>query len=713
MPRLTGDVWMGLAVVMLSASACAPPAPGALSYPAAERGMQVDVYHGVEVADPYRWMEDIEAPQTVAWVAAENELSRPYLAALPSRARFAERLTALIDYERFGVPEERAGRYLYRHNTGLQDQDTIWITDDPVARGRLLLDPNTLSADGTTSISGYEMSPDGRLLAYGVSDGGSDWRTWFILDVESGRNRPDELHGIKFSGVSWSKDGRGFYYSRYPRAEGGETDAYDDGRQFSVWYHVIGLPQEKDRQIYRVTDHPTRGPYAAVTDDGAYLVLNLFDGYRANGVYYQRLVGGVPDPEVIRLLDAWDGLYQFLGNDEDTFYFKTTHDAPLGRIVAIDLSNPAPDDWRTIVPQSDLSIDAATLVGRTFIVRYVIDAHSQVRVFALDGAPLREVELPGKGTVAGFDGRIDDAETFFSYHDFTTPRSVYRYDLASGSVHRVRESSVSVDTGSYVTRQVFFPSDDGTRVPMYLVHRRGLRLDGRQPTVLYGYGGFNISLLPRYSTATMAWLDAGGVYASANLRGGGEYGERWHEAGTVLHKQNVFDDFIAAAEWLIENRYTSPEHLAITGRSNGGLLVGAVMLQRPDLFAAAVPNVGVLDMLRYDTSSANARQWASDYGLSENPEEFAAQFAYSPVHNVRPDTCYPATLVIADENDDRVMSWHSYKFAAALQHVRSCDRPMLIRIETRGGHGAGASTSKIVEAYAEQWAFVADRVGLR
>jgi len=704
---------MGLAVVILTASACAPIVPGTRGYPAAERGPQIDNYHGVEVADPYRWMEDVAARQTRAWGAAENKLSRPYLAALSSRARFAERLTELIDYPRFGVPVQRAGRYLYTHNTGLQDQDTIWMTDDPAERGRLLLDPNTLSAEGVVSISSYELSPDGRLLAYGVSAGGSDWRTWFILDIESGSKRTDELHGIKFSGVSWSKDGAGFYYSRYPRAGGGEADAYDDGQQFSVWYHVIGTPQARDRQIYQVTDHPSRAPYAGVTDDGAYLVLNLFDGYRTNGIYYRRLVDGVPEPETIRLLDAWDGRYDFLGNDGVTFYFKTTRDAPLGRIVAIDLAHPAPADWRTIVPESDQSIQAATLVGRTFIVQYIIDAYSQVRMFALDGSLLRTVELPGKGTVAGFAGRIDDQETFFSYHDFTTPLSVYRFDLASGAVSPVSEPLAPVDTRDYVTRQVFFISKDGTRVPMYLVHRRGLTLDGRRPTLLYGYGGFNISLLPRYSTTTMAWLDAGGVYASANLRGGGEYGERWHEAGTVLNKQNVFDDFIAAAEWLIENRYTSPGHLAITGYSNGGLLVGAVMLQRPDLFAAAVPGVGVLDMLRYDSASANARQWSSDYGLSENPAEFTAQRAYSPVHNVRPDICYPATLIIADTHDDRVAPWHSYKFTAALQHAQSCDRPVLIRIETRGGHGAGASTSKRVEAYADQWAFIAEHVGLR
>jgi prolyl oligopeptidase len=708
-----------LAITILSVAACAvyenpksSSPPIGLTYPAAEAGPQVDTYHGVEIADPYRWMENPQSEQIQQWVAAQNDLASPYLESLPSRAAFAERLAELINYERFGVPGQRAGRYIYTHNTGLQDQDTIWMTDDPLERGVMLLDPNRFSADGTVSISTGQLSPDGNLLAYSVSAGGSDWRSWHIFDIESGRSRPDELRGIKFSGLSWSKDGAGVFYSRYPRMEG--DDQYDDQRQVSVWYHLLGTDQAEDREIYRVPDHATRSPYASVTDDGAYLVLNIFDGYRSSGFYYQQLGGGNVDPEAptVRLLDEWDGLYEFLGNDGATFYFKTTRAAPAGQVVAIDLANPDPGAWRTIVAESAQVIEAASLVGRRIIVQSVVDAHAKVELFNLAGDFIREIPLPGLGTVAGFAGRIHDHETFFAYTDFSTPSSVYRFDVDDGSITPVHIPVISLDTSVYITKQVFFTSADGTQVPMYLVHRRDLILNGRQPTVLYGYGGFNISLLPRYSTTTMAWLDAGGVFASANLRGGGEYGERWHEAGTVLNKQNVFDDFIAAAQWLIDNDYTRPENLAITGRSNGGLLVGAVMLQRPDLFAAAVPGVGVLDMLRYHTASANARQWSTDYGLSENPDEFAAQLAYSPVHNVRQGRCYPATLIIADENDDRVVPWHSYKFAAALQAAQACEQPALIRIETRSGHGAGASTSKIVEAYADQWAFVAEQIGL-
>jgi len=688
-------------------------------YPNAERGPQIDDYHGIEVADPYRWLEDDTAQQTADWIAAQNDLSLPYLQALPTRAHFAQKIAELIDYERFGVPESRGGRYVYTYNAGMDDQDSVWVTGDMAERGALLIDPETLSTDGTASVSGQVLSPDGRLLAYGVSDGGSDWRIWRVRDVGTTVDLSDELHGIKFSGVSWTPDGSGLYYSRYPYiADGPGADgrAYDDQRQVSIWYHKIGTRQAEDVEVYRVTDHPTRNPYGTVTDDGGYLVINLFDGYVANGFYYQALGqnpgAGTAGSETVRLLDAWDARYDFLGNDGTTFFFKTVLDAPLGRVVAIDLERPEPAHWRTVIAETDQAIRQATLVGASLIVEYMLDAHSVVRVFGLDGVRTADVPLPGKGSVTGFGGRFDATETFFDYTDFTTPRSVYRYDVTTGEVAVVSVPDTPVDADGFVTRQMFATSADGTRVPLFVIHRKDVVYDGSNPTVLYGYGGFNIPILPRYSSTRMAWMDAGGVYVSANLRGGGEYGEAWYRDGALLEKQNVFDDFIAAAGWLIENKITSRDHLAIWGVSNGGLLAAASELQRPELFAAAVPSVGVLDMLRYHTASANARQWSTDYGLSENADEFAAQFAYSPYHNVQQGGCYPPTLILADTNDDRVLPWHSYKFAAKMQYAQGCENPVLIRIETRSGHGAGRSTSKNVEQYADQWAFVAEQTGL-
>ena len=704
-----------VAVVAVIQSGCghSPRGPqdiSSLDYPTSPRSEQVDDYHGTIVPDPYRWLEDPAAPATQSWITAQNVLAQRYLSGLPGRDSFAKRLRALIDYERFDVPQASGGRYVYTYNTGQLEQDQLWVTDDPLERGRLLVNPEAIAADGTVSIGDFRLSRDGRRLAYSLSDGGSDWRRWAVLAVDSGETLDQNLVGIKFSDVAWAQDSSGFFYSRYPKSV--TPGVYDDARQVSIWYHVIGSPQVDDRLIYAVTDHPTRNPYGSVTDDGRYLVINLFDGYASNGVYLMPLDDGQPTGAVVRLLDAWDAQYEFLGNIDERLIFKTTHDAPLGRVIEIDLNRPGPESWRTLVAEQKEAIEGASFVGEMLIVRYIVDAHAQVRLFSSGGTDLGRVELPGKGTVAGFAGRYDDLETFFSYTDFTTPTTVYRFDLQSKATAVVHAPNVGFDPRSYQSSQVFYESRDGTCVPMTIVRRRDKPTDQPLPTVLYGYGGFNVSLLPRYSTSRIAWLEAGGTYAVANLRGGGEYGEAWHEAGTKLNKQNVFDDFIAAAEWLIGNGYTSVDQLAIWGGSNGGLLVGAVASQRPDLFAAAVPAVGVMDMLRYHTSSANARQWSSDYGLSENPAEFQALYAYSPLHNLQRGACYPSTLVMADANDDRVAPWNSYKYAAALQYAQECPRPALIRIETRTGHGAGASTTKIIAEYADQWAFVAAELGL-
>ncbi len=705
-----------LLISLLMAMQFVPVELSNLPYPNARRVEQIDIYHGVPVADPWRWMEDQESAETRAWVAAQNDFTERHITELPARTHFAKRLRALLDHERSGLPDRENGVYAFSWNPGQAEQDVLRVTRDPAQPGTVLVDPASFNGDGTVSIADFKLSPDGSLLAYGLSDGGSDWKTWHIREVATGHDTADVLVGTKFTPVSWSRDGRGFYYSRYPQqAVAGDTQHYDDSQQVAIYYHRLGTAQATDRQVYAITDHATRDPYAEVTADGRFLIISVEDGYETNGIYYQR-IAAADSSDVIRLLDRWDGRYDFLGAVGEQFYFLTTQSASHGRIIAVRLDAPEPAHWREVVPEASAAIDSAALIGGRLVIEYVRDAHAELQLFELDGSHVTTVELPGQGSVAGLDGTPDDPETFFSYTDFTTPRAIWRLDTATAAVSALLASRQLVDASRFTTRQVFYSSRDGTRVPMYLVHRKDLVPDGRQPTVLYGYGGFNVSLMPVFSAARMAWIEAGGVYAQANLRGGGEYGEAWHLAGTKLNKQNVFDDFIAAAEWLIANRVTSAEHLAIWGGSNGGSLVAAVLNQRPELFAAAVPAVGVLDMLRYQTASLNARKWGSDFGLSDDPAEFTALRAWSPYHNIRVGHCYPPVLVQADASDDRVVAWHSYKYAAALQAAQSdvlgCDRPVLIRIETRAGHGAGASVSKLVDEYAAQWAFVAAATGL-
>jgi len=670
-------------------------------YPVSERIDHIDTYHGVEVADPYRWLEELDGDETAQWVAAENTVAQPFLEAIPARDQINQRLTEVWNYERFKTPVKEGGRYFFRRNDGLQDQDVLYVTDSLEGEVRVLIDPNTFSDDRTASMTSFVVSPDSKLIAYSISESGSDWRHWQVRDVETGENLEDRLDGIKFSGASWSADGEGFYYSRYPENESGEAD---DSQQVAVYYHRLGTPQAEDHHVYSITDHATRNPYAEVTDDGRYLILGIFDGFDSNAVYYQKL--GKPDAPVVQLLNEWDALYDFMGNKGDVFYFSTTHDAPRYRIVAIDLKNPSPENWQEVVPEAEETIEGASLVGGHIIVQYLKDAQSLVRVFDLEGQTTGTVELPGIGSVSGFGGKLDDPETFYSFTGFTIPDRIFRYDVESGESTLFREAKVEVDLSPFVTTQVFFESRDGTRIPMFIAHRDDIELDGNNPTLLYGYGGFNVSLTPYYSPRRIVWMEMGGVLAIPNLRGGGEYGEEWHLAGTKLDKQNVFDDFIAAAEWLIDNGYTSKEKLAIRGGSNGGLLVGAALIQRPDLFGATLPAVGVLDMLRYHTASANARQWSSDYGLSEDEEQFQALLAYSPYHNTEAGTCYPPTLITTADHDNRVVPWNSFKFAAALQHAQGCDNPVLIRVETRAGHGAGKPTWMQIEEIADQWAFL-------
>jgi prolyl oligopeptidase len=672
-----------------------------VSYPETRRVEHVDTYNDVEVADPYRWLEDLEGKETADWVAAQNAVTEPFLERIPQRERIENRLTELWNYERFSVPVKEGGRYFYERNDGLQDQDVLYVADSLGAEARVLIDPNTFSEDRTTSLGEFAVSPDGKLIAYSTSEGGSDWRTYRIRDVGTGKDLEDVLDAIKFTTAQWTPDNRGFYYSRYPRDENGEGDG---SKQVSIHYHVVGAKQAEDAHVYSIIDHPTRNPHGSVTDDGRFLVIYVFDGYESNGIYYKEL--NRPDAKVVRLLDDWDALYDFLGNQGRVFYFSTNNDAPRSRVIAIDLDDPAPDRWREIVPEAKETLEAASLIGGHVVARYLKDASSLAKVFATDGSLAREVELPDVGTVGGFKGKVEDPETFFSYTSFTAPSRIYRYDVSTGERTVFRESRVDADLEGFTSRQVFYESKDGTRVPMFIIHKKGIEPNGDNPTMLYGYGGFNVSLTPYYSTSRLVWMEMGGVMAIPNLRGGGEYGEAWHLAGTKLNKQNVFDDFIAAAEWLIDNGYTSKKKLAIAGGSNGGLLVGATMNQRPDLFGATLPSVGVLDMLRYHTASANARQWSSDYGLSDNEEEFRALHAYSPYHNIGDGACYPPTLISTADHDDRVVPWHSFKFAAAMQKAQGCPSPILIRVETRAGHGAGKPTWMRIEEIANEWAFL-------
>jgi prolyl oligopeptidase len=691
----------------------AQPAAPKFAYPATARGDVVDVYHGVSVADPYRWFEDPTAQATRDWVTAENALAQPYLERLPQRAWLGERLKQLWTYERFGVPQREGGKYFFMRNDGTQDQSVLYVADALNAAPRVLVDPNGKRDDATIALSQWVPSPDGNLLAYALSDGGTDWNTWHFRRVADGTDLPVILKFSKFYAVSWARDSSGVYYDLYPLKAGQkaeEAERGDDAGRPDVYFHKLNEPQSADRLVYQVTDHPTRVPSAQVTEDGRYLIISLFDGYETNATYVQDLLK--PGAKAQPLFVAWDALYGFIGSKGDELYFQTTNAAPRGRVIAVNAREPAPSKWRTVVPHGDIAIANASYIGGRVLVEYTRDARSVVRLFEASGAQAGEVALPGLGTATNFQGTGSNPEAFFSYSDYLSPTRIMRVDVASNMVSEFRKPNVPADFSPFLTEQVFYTSKDGTRVPMFITRRRDAPRDGNRPVMLYGYGGFNVTLSPSFSPSVQSWLEMGGVYAVANLRGGGEYGEDWHQAGTKLKKQNVFDDFIAAAEYLIREKYTNPKRLAILGRSNGGLLVGAALTQRPELFGAALPGVGVMDMLRYHTASANARQWSSDFGISENPAEFPVLRAYSPVHNVKAGTCYPPTLVTTADRDDRVVPWHSYKFAAELQRDQACSNPVLIRIETRAGHGAGKPVWMQIEDIADQFGFVANALGM-
>jgi prolyl oligopeptidase len=684
-------------------------ANSALNYPQARKGDQVDEYHGTKVADPYRWLEDPDSPETRKWIEAENKVTFSYLEAIPERSAIKERLTELWNFERFGVPTHKGGRYIFSRNDGLQNQNVLMTTTSLEGEPRVLLDPNKLSADGTVALTEYSLSDDGKLLAYGLASAGSDWQEWKIRDAETGEDLPDHLKWIKFSSASWTADGKGLFYSRYDEPTDANKLTSVNYYQ-KLYFHKLGTPQADDKLIYERRDQKEWGFGGHVTEDGDYLIITLWRGTeRKHQVFYLDLTK--PDSKVVELVTGFDAHYDFVANDGPIFWLRTDLGAPRYRLIAIDTRQPQREAWQEVIPQATDVLENVSLVGGRFFGTYLKDAHTEVRVFNLAGKALGDVQLPGIGTVAGFHGRRRDKETFYGFTSFTTPTTIYRYDIDNGTSSVFRAPKVHFKPNDFETKQVFYTSRDGTRVPMFITYKRGLALNGKNPTYLYGYGGFNIPLTPNFSVSRIVWLEMGGVFAMPNLRGGGEYGRAWHEAGMKLQKQNVFDDFIAAAEYLIREKYTSSEHLAISGRSNGGLLVGACMTQRPDLFAAALPGVGVLDMLRFQKFTIGWA-WVSDYGSVENADEFAALYAYSPLQNIKPGTSYPATLITTADHDDRVVPAHSFKFAATLQAAQSGPKPVLIRIETSAGHGAGTPTAKLIEEVADSYAFLVKVLGI-
>lgn len=697
--------------------------PSPWIYPAARVSPQVDDLHGVAVADPYRWLEDIDSPETSAWVEAENELTFAYLESIEARAAIRERLESLWNYERFGSPWTEGGRFFFSKNDGLQNQAVYYWAESLEAEPKVMLDPNTLSADGTTAVGSLAVSRDGKLLAYALADAGSDWQRWKVREIATGKDRPDLIEWSKFTGVSWTPDSKGFFYGAYePPKSGDEFEQLNKNQK--LYYHELGAKQRADKLIYADPEHPDWQFDGHVSEDGKFLIIDVSVGTDVRNMLYFAPIAktGKLDGPVIKLIDELEATYTFLGNVGNEIYLSTKLDAPRGRVVKVDLSaylvkdpakRPAKPTLVELIPQSEHTLQSVTHTGGRLFATYMVDAKNEVVVFDLAGKQERVLALPDPiATVYGFGGKHDAKQTFYGLMSFTRPYTIYRYDIATAASEVWREPTVGFDPRRYETKQVFYTSKDGTEVPMFVIHKAGLKPTGDVPTYLYGYGGFNISLTPRFSVPDLVWLELGGIYAQPNLRGGGEYGEAWHEAGTKLDKQNVFNDFIAAGEWLIAEGWTKPSKLAIGGRSNGGLLVGAAMTQRPDLFGAVLAGVGVMDMLRFHKFTIGWA-WTSDYGSADDPKEFEALLGYSPYHNIKDGTEYPATLVYTADHDDRVVPSHSYKFAARLQAAQAGPNPVMIRIDVKAGHGAGKPTAKQIEEWADLWGFLAERLDMQ
>jgi prolyl oligopeptidase len=691
----------------------AADSPAQFKYPTAPASDQVDDYSGVKVADPYRPLEDPDSPESRTWIEAENKITFDFLNSIPERDGIRKRLTEVWDYERFGVPFKENDRYFFSKNMGLQNQNVLYTAANFSEKPRELLDPNLLAKDGTIALGGIDVTDDAKLMAYGLATAGSDWQQWRVRDVATGKDRQDLVDWVKFSNASWKKDGSGFFYSRYDKQDE-KNKLRSQVYNHKLFFHQLGTPQSRDKLIYERPDQKEWLFNAEVTDDGRYLIISVQRGTDPkNRVFYKNLVD--PKSTVVELLNKADAEYTFIDNDGPVFMFKTNLDAPLGRIVAINTCKPLPPKIDELVPESTDKLEAVSGVGDQFVALYLKDAHSAVKLFKRDGSRDGEIALPGLGTASGFTGKPKDRETFYSFTSFTTPTEIFHYDFDKRASDLLFKPKVKFNPSDYTTEQVFYKSADGTRVPMFVSYKKGMKRDGRNPTYLYGYGGFDISQTPGFKPENLVWMEMGGIYAVANLRGGGEYGEKWHESGMLHTKQNVFDDFIGAAQYLIDNKYTSTPKLAIGGGSNGGLLVGACMTQRPDLYGAALPNVGVMDMLRFQKFTIGWA-WTSDYGSAEKADDFPFLIGYSPLHHIAPPgrgCCYPPTLITTADHDDRVVPAHSFKFAATLQAAQRCDKPTLIRIETKAGHGAGKPTTKMIEETADRWAFLVKELGMQ
>ncbi|MEO1050334.1 MAG: prolyl oligopeptidase family serine peptidase [Bacteroidota bacterium] len=695
------------AMTMYACSEKADENKAAFPYPETAKVDTTDVYFGTEVPDPYRWLEDDRSEATAKWVSSQNEVTFGYLNDIPFRDNIKSRLTELLDYERVFAPSKHGDYYYFSKNDGLQNQNVLYRKKGEDGEAEVFIDPNTFNEEGTISMMGTSFSKDGSLFGFLISEGGSDWRKAIVLNAQNKEMVGDTLKDIKFSGLSW-KGNEGFFYSSYDKPEAG-SELSAKTQYHKLYYHKLGTPQSEDKLIFGGEKQPRRYIFAYLTEDQRFLVITAAQSTSGNQLYIKDL--NDPRGEIVPITESYDNDHSILASEGSRLLIQTNLDAPNNRIVEVDAANPVPENWKDVIPENDNVLNAGTAGGKIF-ANYMVDAQTQIKQFDMQGKLEREVELPGIGTAGGFGGEEEDTELYYSFTSFTYPTTIFKYDIASGKSELYIKPEIDFNPEDYETKQVFYESKDGTKVPMFIVHKKGLEMNGKNATYLYAYGGFNISLRPSFSTSRIVWLENGGIYAQPNIRGGGEYGEKWHKAGTKMQKQNVFDDFIAAGEYLINEKYTSSDYMAIAGGSNGGLLVGATMTQRPDLAKVAFPAVGVMDMLRYHKFTAGAG-WASDYGTSEDSKEmFDYLHKYSPVHALKPGTAYPATMVTTADHDDRVVPAHSFKFAATLQENHKGNNPVLIRIETDAGHGAGTPTSKVIEQTADRYAFAWFNMGV-
>lgn len=673
-----------------------------LVYPVTKRINQVDNYFGEKIADPFRWMEDVDSEETKSWIKQQQKLSERYFSNIPVRDRIKARVEALYDYEKYSVPFKEGGRFFFFKNDGLQNQSVLYVQDDRKVEPRVLLDPNIFSVDGTIALTQTTVSPDGQFLVYGTSDAGSDWQEWRFRDIDSGKDTSDYLKWIKFSSAAWAKNSSGVYYSRYAAPEAGQVHEQQNYHQ-KLYFHRMGTSQEQDKLVFEHPDNKEWGFSSDVSEDGRYLLITVSQGTdQRNRFYYHEL--GKVNSETIKLLNDFDAEYVFIGNIKNLFYFKTDLNAPLGRIIAIDIHKPAREHWKEIIPEKTAPISNVSIINYQLVIEYMQDVLSTISLYSLSGEKINDISLPGPGSISGFHGKMSDTESYFLFSSYIQPPTIYHYDFKLGTYKVYQKPEVGFNPDDFVSEQVFYSSKDGTRIPMMISYKKGLQKNGLNPTLLYAYGGFSISITAHFNPANIAWMEMGGIYAVPNLRGGAEYGEEWHRAGMFEKKQNVFNDFYAAAEYLITQGYTSKNKLGIYGRSNGGLLVGAAITQRPELFAVAVPAVGVMDMLRFHKFTIGWA-WVSEYGSSDNPEQFEYLVKYSPLHNIK-HRKYPATLVMTADHDDRVVPSHSFKFGAALQAQQNGLKPVVIRIESRAGHGAGKPTAMKISEISDAFSFL-------